>query len=78
MSTANNGNWAVLLGEFHALVQDFPNPNKIKEQLLSLTSKAKIDNTLTFRQVDGIRDRINNYLNGYYGKTKSGIKFQGA
>jgi hypothetical protein len=78
MSTANNGNWAVLLGEFHALVQDAPNANKIKEQLLALNEKAKLANDLTFRQIDGIRDRINNYLNGDYGKTKSGIKFQGA
>jgi hypothetical protein len=78
MSTANNGKWAELLGEFQLIIKDEPKPEKIREQLLALIEKAKLDNTLSFRQVDGIRDRVNNYLNGDYGKTKLGIKFQGA
>lgn len=61
-----NPNFQKLLNNFHAIVEDNPKPEKVKEKLEAL----KLDATAAFitgHQRDAIHARCNNYINGTYG-----------
>lgn len=63
--------WRELINEFKALIEKNPPPEKIKDQLAALKTKATHSIELTPRQVEGIVDRCNYYLKGEYGNTKT-------
>jgi hypothetical protein len=56
----------LMLGEFNALVLEQPPVNEVKNQLLDLLKRAEHPE-FTIRQVEAIRERCINYLNGTYG-----------
>lgn len=63
--------WQQLLKVFKGLIEGNPEPETIKDDLLSLKETAKLAPELTPRQVEGIIARCDNYLNGEYGNTKT-------
>jgi hypothetical protein len=71
MQTANIGSWGTLLNIFHGLIENTPEPKKIEGKLLALKEDAKNAADLTPKQREGIMDRVNNYLKGEYGNTKT-------
>lgn len=58
--------WRKLLSVFHQLVKD----DAAHSEFISLKEMAKGSHELTPRQVEGISERCDNYINGEYGNTK--------
>ena len=56
----------LMLAEFNDLVLEQPPVNQVKTQLLDILKRAEHPE-FTFRQVEAIRERCINYLNGTYG-----------
>jgi hypothetical protein len=56
----------LMLAEFNGLVMEQPPVNQVKNQLLHLLKSAEHPE-FTIRQVEAIRERCINYLNGTYG-----------
>jgi len=56
----------LMLAEFNGLVMEQPPVSQVKNQLLDLLKRAEHPE-FTFRQVEAIRERCINYLNGTYG-----------
>lgn len=63
--------WRELIGKFNKLVENDPPAEKIKKELLALKAEASTAKILELRQVSAICDRVDNYLNGTYGQTKT-------
>jgi hypothetical protein len=55
-----------MLAEFNGLVMEQPPVSQVKNQLLDLLKRAEHPE-FTIRQVEAIRERCINYLNGTYG-----------
>lgn len=68
IDSKNISEWKGMLGEFESLTSKNPEPEKVKPELLKLKEKAQTSTSLTYRQIDGIISRCDNYLNGTYGK----------
>jgi hypothetical protein len=62
--------WVSMLNMFKRLTEDKPTVEKIKDKLIELQSLA-MNSILTPRQVSGIYERCQNYINGSYGKNLS-------
>lgn len=65
-----NAKWDSMLKVFHGIVKDSPEPDSVKDKLISLAESAKNTHILTPRQAEGIHDRCHNYIKGEYGNTK--------
>lgn len=70
MEDAGNMKWQQLLRIFKKITDGDPLPEKVKDQLDNLKTQAKNSHDLSVRQVEGISDRCNNYMNKEYGNTK--------
>jgi hypothetical protein len=60
--------WKSMLNVFHTTIAGNPPAENIKEELMALQDAAKQSVLLTPRQVGGIYERCQNYINGTYGK----------
>jgi len=78
MYSAEYGNqkFSELLKEFNNLVEQMPKAETIKLKLLEIKAKAtdKEADYFTVRQRAAIVDRVDNYLKGIYGNTKTKIQ----
>lgn len=70
--------WRELLCQFNGLVENHPAPKEIQKELLQIKETAKNSGVLTFRQVDALVARVDNYLACRYGRTKEHINFKAA
>lgn len=77
ISRANHGAWGEYLSRFHEL-QAQPLTAEVRQKLEQIKSEASTDSSLTYRQMDGIVERVNNVFNGSYGRTKQGVVYKGA
>jgi len=78
-ASANNGNWGLLLKEFHEIEsKGRPLTKKQTDDLKALSAKAGSDSSLTTRQSSGIVDRVNNVLAGLYGVKYGTYQYKGA
>lgn len=67
--------FTILLRAFNSLVAMMPPIDKIKQDLLAIKTSANNSNELNASQKDAITARVDNYLDGTYGNTKSGVSF---
>jgi len=65
-----NTKFRALLGTFHKIIKNDPNPQDVEDELKQLSEMAKTTSDLTGRQVEAITARCANYIKGDYGKTK--------
>jgi hypothetical protein len=77
MSTANfaQDEFTLLLRAFNGLIESKPPINKVEKELIKLKAQAEKSAELNSRQKAALTDRCDNYINGTYGNTKSGISF---
>ena len=68
--TACIAEWRKLLKVFHLTIENYPDPESIKQELIDIKEAAKVAKNLTFHQVSAIVARCDNYMNGEYGNTK--------
>ena len=68
--------FSYMLVEFNEMVQEMPPIKIIEEPLLTLRAQAETSNELNSRQKDAIIVRVDNYLNGTYGKSKEFFNFK--
>lgn len=59
--------WRSMLGAFETIIEKKPQPEKVKDNLMSLSEAATLSARLTGAQKDGIVARCRNYMNGSYG-----------
>jgi hypothetical protein len=76
--TACIASWRELISEFNKLIDNSPSPDKIKNELLEIKNKAKINGNLTYHQVQALTARCDNYLKGEYGISKKGVQMKAA
>lgn len=60
--------WVAMLNIFQTIIKDEPPIESVKEKLLKLSDAASNTTLLTSAQKRGITERVDNYLNGTYGK----------
>lgn len=71
MEDAGNMKWQQLLKVFGKIIDGNPKPEKVKESFDKLKEQVKSSALLSFRQVEGIIARCDNYMKGQYGNTKT-------
>ncbi len=64
----------VFLKEFNSLVATTPTVASVKDKLLEIKEAAKISPELNLRQKEAIIARVDNYINGTYGKKDQEFK----
>ncbi len=68
--------FALMLKDFHRIIENEPPAEKVKKELISLREKASKDAGLNIRQKDAIIARCDNYMKGEYGNTKTEVHMQ--
>lgn len=70
--------WRTLISAFNKIADDKIPVDQCKEKLLVIKEQAKSNKALTYHQVDAIAARVDNYIAGTYGKskTKANLEFQ--
>lgn len=63
--------WQGLIKQFHTIIDNEPPPEKVKDKLLELKTKATNNPNLTGRQTEALISRCNNYIEGVWGKSKT-------
>lgn len=63
--------WRSMLKIFKDLIATTPKPETVKDELLELREEAINTYLLTSAQKRGITERVDNYLNGSYGRNLS-------
>jgi hypothetical protein len=66
LKSTPKSSFQLMLAEFNGLVMEQPPVSQVKNQLLDLLKRAEHPE-FTIRQVEAIRERCINYLNGTYG-----------
>lgn len=67
----NAQKWLELIRKFNELVKEAPAVSKIKAELEVIKLEASTSILLNIRQREAIIARVNNYLAGTYGNTKT-------
>lgn len=70
MSTLKLDSFQILLNGFHKTIENYPPIENVRTDLEELKEAANLNNELTARQKDAIRDRCNNYLSNQYGEQR--------
>jgi hypothetical protein len=65
--------FVILLREFNVLIDKQPPLKEVKDSLLSIKERA-INANVTGRQREAITERVDNYINGTYGRNLSTTK----
>lgn len=68
--------FSYMMMDFNETVKEMPEISKVKDKLLNLKKDAINNIELNGRQRESITARVDNYLNGTYGKTKDGVQLQ--
>lgn len=63
--------FTLLLRVFNKLAEDMPPVEKIEPELLKIRQAAISSSELNSRQTDAVVARVDNYINGTYGRTKT-------
>lgn len=65
----------ILLAAFNKLVATEPPVPKIKDELLEIKAAAIQSAELNSRQTEAVTARVDNYINGTYGKSQKKIDY---
>jgi 2,3-bisphosphoglycerate-independent phosphoglycerate mutase len=73
--TENNKLWLGLNRKFNKIVESDPATAKAKKELMELRAEVLSKNPLNVRQTESLTAKIDSFLAGEYGKTKTADNF---